>query len=262
MDTGADDVPQFISQLREVLRRESCTLSDVVVTHWHADHLGGLPNVLGTLPDSKLHIQTRLSCRRTLLTLLTFAEHDCRVWKHPGGLERRTAAEHELSELRDGQTLCVEGATLHTHYAPGHSDDHVVLMLEEENALLSGDCVLGEGTAVFEDLHDYMNSLNKILELQPKVIYPGHGNIINDPLDKIRWYIAHREEREQQILDILEVEKNIALTSMEIVKRVYVDTANNLLPAANINVRHHLAKLTKEHKVVHTIDDRWTLRSY
>lgn len=65
------------------------------------------------------------------------------------------------------------------HHTPGHTTDHVVITLEEDNALFSADCVLGEGTTVFEDLKEYINSLYLILDLKPTVIFPGHGSVIN-----------------------------------------------------------------------------------
>jgi glyoxylase-like metal-dependent hydrolase (beta-lactamase superfamily II) len=65
------------------------------------------------------------------------------------------------------------------HHTPGHTTDHIILTLEEDNSLFSADCVLGEGTTVFEDLNEYLNSLNLILELKPTVIFPGHGSVIN-----------------------------------------------------------------------------------
>lgn len=83
-----------------------------------------------------------------------------------------------LNWLTEGQEIQVEGATVKVHHTPGHTTDHVVLTLQEDNILFSGDCILGEGTAVFEDLFTYMMSLQKILDLKPSVIYPGHGNII------------------------------------------------------------------------------------
>lgn len=69
-----------------------------------------------------------------------------------------------------------------------------------------------------------MTSLNKILELKPSKIYPGHGPDIADPVPKIKAYIDHRLQREQQILAVLK--KDEALSPMQIVKIVYMVNYN------------------------------------
>ena len=102
----------------------------------------------------------------------------------------------QLKSLEDGQILKLDGATCKVIHTPGHTSDHVILHLLEENAVFSADCILGEGTAVFESLFHYMKSLEKILELAPSVIYPGHGPVVEDPIPKIQFYIKHRMERE------------------------------------------------------------------
>lgn len=105
---------------------------------------------------------------------------------------------------------------------------------------------LGEGTAVFEDLYEYMRSLQLILDRQPSRIYPAHGNIIDDPVPKIRYYINHRNQREAQLLAVLREHPHERYTELQLVAEVYAETPKELWPAAAINVHHHLRKMTRE----------------
>lgn len=63
-------------------------------------------------------------------------------------------------------------------YTPGHTTDHIILVEPSTGRMFSGDNVLGEGTAVFTDLYDYMKSLQLMVGLKPSTIFPGHGPVV------------------------------------------------------------------------------------
>jgi endoribonuclease LACTB2 len=228
IDTTDPNESGYITQLEGVLKEENSLISTIIATHWHHDHIG-------SIKDVKL---------RKLIT------DDCKIWKFP----RLDAEENydglEFSKLEDGQEFDLgDDMKLKVVYTPGHTTDHAILFDPKTKALFSGDCILGEGTAVFEDLYDYMKSLDKILKLSPSVIYPGHGDVIDDPVERIEYYINHRNERERQILAAI-VSSSDPMSDMDIVKVVYTTTPRHLWPAAAVNVNQHLIKLKKEGKVV------------
>lgn len=90
-----------------------------------------------------------------------------------------------MQDLKNHQKFKIDGVTLEVIHTPGHTTDHCILLLEESRDIFSGDCILGEGTAVFEDLHDYMKSLELIINEKPMTIYPGHGNVVEVTLSNL-----------------------------------------------------------------------------
>lgn len=155
---------------------------------------------------------------------------------------------NELTYLKDEEVIEVEGATIRVHLTPGHTQDHLCCYLHEENNLFSGDCVLGEGTAVFEDLSSYLQSLEKMLTFGARKFYPGHGPVVDNPVEKIGDYIRTRLEREKQIIEVLNSATDY-MSSMDIVHTIYTDLPGNLIFGADYNVRNHLKKLILDGRV-------------
>ncbi|XP_014481756.1 PREDICTED: beta-lactamase-like protein 2 homolog [Dinoponera quadriceps] len=249
IDSGeAKTSEAYTKLLGNVLRDENATIEHMLITHWHHDHIGGVESVYSLL--KKLFPERK---RPT-------------VWKLPRAPYDDGESPDETSiqwqPLHDEQVMKIEGASLQVKYTPGHTTDHACLLLQDENVLFSGDCILGESTAVFEDLHQYLLSLEKILKMQPKRIYPGHGPVLDDPLPHIRYYIQHRQQREMEILNIFNHQIGEApVTDADIVRQIYKDTPENLLFAAAYTVRHHLAKLQKEGKVFQNDEGDWYLQN-
>ena len=128
-------------------------------------------------------------------------------------------------------------------------------VLQQEDAMFAGDNVLGHGTAVFEDLAVYLDSLGRMCGQFKGRAYPGHGAVIEDGPGKIREYIVHRREREEEIWQALKSIDGKA-TLMEVVKVVYKDVPENLHIAAAGGVTQVLQKLSGEGKVAQG-DGEW-----
>jgi glyoxylase-like metal-dependent hydrolase (beta-lactamase superfamily II) len=136
---------------------------------------------------------------------------------------------------------------------PGHTRDSLCYFDASDGDLFTGDLVLGRGTAVLDDapgaLADYIDSLSILLRLRPRTIYPGHGPVVDDAEAKLREYIAHRQQRQQQVLSAL---RGGPRTIDQLVAAIYLDLAPNLQPMAARNVRACLEKLAAEGHVAST----------
>jgi len=168
---------------------------------------------------------------------------------------------HLLYDLTDGQTLVPSDLppssdprdwTLQVLHCPGHTTDSTSLIFPADRALFTGDTVLGQGTAVFEDLQEYLASLQKMLDARDNfdTLYPGHGPVVPDGPQTIRAYIEHRLERETQILALLRTDPpDGAWTTWAIVSRLYKDYPVELWEAAARGIQLHMRKLVKDGKV-------------
>ena len=160
----------------------------------------------------------------------------------------------EVKPLFDGDVVTSEDETvsLRVLHTPGHTPEHACFVLEQEEALFAGDCVLGGSSAVFEDLHAYMKSLRRLLSEAESMtngsntrIFPGHGPLIEDGAAAVRQYISHRESREAQIVNALS-SRRFGLSVLSLVRIVYPEVSWKLYLAAASNVSAVLNALQKD----------------
>jgi glyoxylase-like metal-dependent hydrolase (beta-lactamase superfamily II) len=191
----------------------------VLLTHTHPDHAGG----------------ARAFAERAGAPLAALAPG----WATPGA-----------PDLAAGLPLNVAGVELRPLPTPGHAADHCCYLLPAERAAFTGDHVLGRGTTVVEwpggDMAAYLASLELLLDHHLARLYPGHGPAVGDPRARVEGYLAHRREREAQVLAALEAGDR---TPAQVVARVYAEVDPLLHPAAELSVRAHLVKLVREGRV-------------
>ncbi|MET0456500.1 MAG: MBL fold metallo-hydrolase [Mycobacterium sp.] len=143
--------------------------------------------------------------------------------------------------LYDGEVIDAAGLRITVLATPGHTADSLSFLVDD--AVLTADTVLGRGTTVIDNedgtLRDYLESLRRLNGLGPRAVLPGHGPDLDDLAAVTATYLAHREQRLDQVRDALKALGDDA-TARQIVEHVYTDVDEKLWPHAEWSVQAQL----------------------
>ena len=244
-DAGEGD-PSYSTTLRAGMQQAGCKyLSQIIVSHWHHDHLGGVPQVLALHLGQ--HGTNAVPVRKYMPSTdpKSFGTGESAIDPYT------FFPKEKFIPIQHGETISDAGVHLRMLFTPGHANDHCVAVLQEENAMFTADNVLGVGTSVFNDLHDYMHSLKVMLANAPGTLYPGHGPSIQDGCGTIAAYIEHRLKRVVQAVEMLATtptgETAVLDWNLETLTRaMYIDLDERLIPPAMGNTYQVLESLLKD----------------
>ena len=234
IDPGPDD-PSHIDAIVGASMRERVRW--VVLTHTHPDHSPGTKRLVAA----------------TGAEVLAYGK---RIDKDAGVLPDRVISEGDTIE---GTEFGLE--VMHT---PGHAPNHLCFLLEEERVLFTGDTVLEGMYSVVSpqrggDMREYLATLARMERLRLTRLCPGHGDVIEEPRAVVQDYVAHRNERERQVLRVL---KSGPARIADLVTSLYGDRDLHpkLVEAAGWQLHAHLLKLKADGKVTGTsVKSAWKL---
>ncbi|KAH0830369.1 beta-lactamase-like protein [Lanmaoa asiatica] len=242
-------------------------VSDVIISHWHPDHVGGLSSVLSLLRSLWDAQNAPLPFRPPRIhkfphTGLLDERFQRAIQSVEPGMYTPSPGGSLFHDLHDGQSFFISrcntssdpDASFQVIHSPGHTEDSIALLFPSERVLYTADTVLGQGTTVFEDLGTYLLTLRSLLSYHDKytVLYPGHGPVVHNGEQVIKMYIEHRMEREGQIVQVLQqVPEDIggSWSTWGIVCKIYAAYPRDLWEPAAWSVNQHLHKLMTEGKV-------------
>jgi len=231
IDPGPPDEAHLAALLAAV---EGQNVSHVLVTHTHRDH-------------SPL---ARPFARAVGAPVLA-ARPPARVVHASGPLDEDEDEDFVPDViLGGGEVVAGDGWTIEAMATPGHASNHMAFVLREENALFSGDHVMGWSTTVVAppdgDMTAYMASLDAVIARGFSTIWPTHGAPITDPGPFLTAYRAHRLEREAQVLGQLAAGPR---RIRDMVPTLYAAVDERLWPAAGLSVWAHLIALERTGRV-------------
>lgn len=233
VDAGVGE-RRHLTDIEIALSDTSARLSRVAVTHGHRDHAAGAPAL--------------------------FAAHPAAAFlKYPWPSED-AVYDVPWSTLDEGDTIPIGDEALVVLRTPGHAPDHLAFWHERTGAVFTGDLVVAGSSVMIHasrggNLAQYLASLERLLVLGPRVLFPAHGPRIDDPPAVLTAYLAHRRMREHQVVDALRAGQATVET---IADCIYDGLDPALMTAARENVRAHLEKLLADGTVAQH-GHRWQL---
>lgn len=227
IDPGPNDDEHLAALIKAIAGR---VVSHILITHPHADH-SPLATKLSGVTGAKIWGKSENKGHKPI-------SHETEEGDDFGFTPD--------FEINDGQKIKCDGFEIECIATPGHTSGHFCFGLISENALFSGDHIMGWSTSVIlppdGNMNQYISSLEKIKARNFEILYPTHGAPIPKPRDFIDAYIAHRLEREKQIIECL---KNGISSIKDMVPLLYANVDKRLWPAAARSIHAHLIRLVE-----------------
>lgn len=234
VDAGVGE-PRHLAALDEALRSARSRLDQVLVTHGHADHASGAPSIAAAHAGALFRK---------------------RPW--PGQDEQFDVTWRPIDE---GNVIQAGADTLQVLHTPGHSPDHLAFWHEQSGTMFTGDLVVAGSSVMIHtskggNLWQYMQTLERLRAMAPRVLLPAHGPQVDDPAALLTGYLEHRRQREQQVIAALRAGHQ---TVEAIAESIYHGLDSVLMAAARENVRAHLQKLEADGVAAEHDAEHWRL---
>ncbi len=237
IDTGWENDTDHLSRMAYLKEVAAPPISEIIITHRHPDHSGGALHL-------HRELKAPLACHYKDLEII-----------------ERDRLHNQLqvtSSLSGGETRDLGGLQLHLLHAPGHTFGCLAIYIPEREVLFTTDTVMGVSTTSINpndgSLAEYMQTLKLFQEINPRIMYTGHGAAVKSPRERLKKLIDHRIQREISILREL---KRKPMSSAQLSDVIYKGLPSSRKPLAERQILTTLAKLLEDNAVTKNSDDTY-----